>query len=610
MEKLTPLEEKVYNNGERLIPGVTHDIKELIRHRSSYIFFRKVIELDLKEKKVSTPIRIVDLGCGTGHGCSILSEISGSQIVGVDISKESIEYAKKYYLKKNISYQLVNLEDFISKEPEYDYVVSRGVLEHIPNGLDVAVLPKWRKRLLFDVPYDEPKSNPHHVLVGIREEDFSGFPEAELFYEDLDGVIYDVSNKPYKANMIMCVCSNTELPKLKEYNIQFPVSAWNPSMGIYRGNQHENITWFERDEIIPVVMEKVNKVNVILDIGSGIMPQIYTRPLIHICCDPFKDYIEHLQNKTKDELDRHYLVINAGWKEVVEKFPSNSVDSIFLIDIVEHLEKDEGLKLLKLTEKIARNQIVIFTPLGFLPQEHTNGKDAWGLDGVEWQEHKSGWMPEDFDDSWDIYACESFHTHDNLNRPFGKPFGALYAIKNIDNFGNQSAVLEKQNLQSIIDDVINILNHFDCNISYLDFTSWFIQKYQRLVAVHQNLQNLQEEHQNLQKIYHGLQQAHQNLQQAHQNLQQAHQNLQQEHHGRQQAHQNLRQAHQNLQQNYHGLQQEHQNLQQNYQNLQQSKVMRIARKLRKCSFLMKLVSAWFTILDKAYSCYKNTKTSK
>ncbi|HWP41979.1 MAG TPA: class I SAM-dependent methyltransferase, partial [Blastocatellia bacterium] len=105
--------------------------------------------------------------------------------------------------------------------------------------------------------------------------------------------------------------------------------------------------------------------------------------------------------------------------------------TVFLLDVIEHLEKEESLKLLRATEQIARQQVIIFTPLGFLPQEHPDGKDHWGMEGGSWQTHKSGWLPEDFDDSWDIYAARAYHTHDNLGSEFEKPYGAMWAIKNI-----------------------------------------------------------------------------------------------------------------------------------------------------------------------------------
>jgi len=232
MAQLTYLEEKIYNEGERLIPGVTHDIKEVIRHKSSYNFFHKVIEDDLNmvsNQSNENLISIADLGCGVGHGCKTLSSLNKSSITGVDFSQESLEYAEQHYAGKNISYKLAELNKFIQEMPEYDYVVSRGVFEHVPNGIVAANSTNWRQRLLFDVPYDEPEDiNHHHLISSIREEHFDEFTESELFFQDLAGVIYDPKHKPKKPNMIICICSHPDLPKIKNRNISFPVPAWKP----------------------------------------------------------------------------------------------------------------------------------------------------------------------------------------------------------------------------------------------------------------------------------------------------------------------------------------------------------------------------------------------
>jgi SAM-dependent methyltransferase len=228
-KRLTPIEEIIYNEGERLIPGVTHDRKEFVRHRSSYEFFRRVIEADLafaETRGGNVPLEIIDLGCGVGHGCRWLARIPGAHITGVDISPECIEYAQRYYSGPGVIYRRENLEKFIPLMPEYDYIVSRGVFEHIPGGLALAASGKCSRRLMFDVPYDEPQeSNPHHCLTGIREEDFAGFPGAELFYQDLDGILYDRKTKPPKPNMILCIFSRPGLPEARR-GISFPLPPW------------------------------------------------------------------------------------------------------------------------------------------------------------------------------------------------------------------------------------------------------------------------------------------------------------------------------------------------------------------------------------------------
>jgi glycosyltransferase involved in cell wall biosynthesis len=226
MAELNELERIIYNEGERLIPGLTHDLEELIRHYSSYLFFRLIIMNDLAIATNNKAIDIIDLGCGVGWGCRVLSEITHSHISGVDISRDSLEYAHEHYMNTDIHYEQADLLEFIPRMPECDYAVSRNAIEHIPNGLRLAKSIKWRRRLIFDVPYGEPEGrNIYHVLTGITEEAFVGFDGVEIFYQDLSGCIYDAQHKPANPNIIICVCSSPDLPKLSDCKLGFDTSG-------------------------------------------------------------------------------------------------------------------------------------------------------------------------------------------------------------------------------------------------------------------------------------------------------------------------------------------------------------------------------------------------
>ena len=221
--ELPLIEWKVYNKGERLIPIFSHDIGELIRHESSYAFFKKVIELDFPTTK---KIKIIDLGCGVGYGCCILADLPNVEIIGIDNSQDALDYANAHYARSNIKYEKKDLTKYIPLISKFDYVIISHVLEHLPNGLNLVKLLKWNKRLLFNVPYNEAiKINDHHVLSHINEDILLQFPLAEIFFQDLSGTIYNVETKPIKPLVMSCVCSQENLVYINN-NITFPIFAW------------------------------------------------------------------------------------------------------------------------------------------------------------------------------------------------------------------------------------------------------------------------------------------------------------------------------------------------------------------------------------------------
>lgn len=213
-----------------------------------------------------------------------------------------------------------------------------------------------------------------------------------------------------------------------------------------------NITWLEKEDLTAAAVHAMGSADVVLDIGCGIMPQGYVLPQVHICCEPYHEYVKHLQEKVAafNLKDRNYLILNMGWDDVVKYFPAKSVDTVFLIDVVEHLEKEDGKKLLAATENIARKQIVIFTPWGLMPQHHEDGKDAWGLSGAHWQEHKSGWLPEDFmGNQWQFFASKEFHLSDSSSKPLEKPYGAFWAIKTYPGYDNKGHYKREEVLKKL-----------------------------------------------------------------------------------------------------------------------------------------------------------------
>jgi hypothetical protein len=191
--------------------------------------------------------------------------------------------------------------------------------------------------------------------------------------------------------------------------------------------ESSKVEWVTRDNLFPEAAKLIRPVDVVLDIGPGILPQTYFEAQHHILCEPFPEYVETLKQRFQDS--PQYTILPMTGQAALSGMSRKSVDSIFLLDVLEHLEKEDGLQLLAECERVARQQIIIFTPLGFMAQNYQSGDtDGWGMHGGEWQMHRSGWIPDDFDHSWNIVACQQFHTVNGKGEPFDPPFGAFWAI--------------------------------------------------------------------------------------------------------------------------------------------------------------------------------------
>jgi hypothetical protein len=191
------------------------------------------------------------------------------------------------------------------------------------------------------------------------------------------------------------------------------------------------IHWLEASALQERVAAAVRPASVVLDIGCGACPQAIIKPQLHICCEPHSEYVTFLQHVYGQTSD--YLIVQADGVGFLRLMPNRSVDTVFLLDVIEHLPRDEGHTLLQECERVARQQIVLFTPLGFLSQEYGEGdEDAWGFHGGRWQRHLSGWCPDDFDSSWMILACRHYHAINGKGERFVPPAGAFWAIKTLE----------------------------------------------------------------------------------------------------------------------------------------------------------------------------------
>jgi hypothetical protein len=114
-------------------------------------------------------------------------------------------------------------------------------------------------------------------------------------------------------------------------------------------------------------------------LGCGIRPFAgldFRNPSLHV--DAYAKYLERTSaTKLTLKLDLS--------EDLANYFVDDSYDVVLLLDVIEHLKKEDALGLIDRSKRIARKKVIIWTPSGFLKQTG----DAWSLEGDVWQEHKS-----------------------------------------------------------------------------------------------------------------------------------------------------------------------------------------------------------------------------
>lgn len=142
---------------------------------------------------------------------------------------------------------------------------------------------------------------------------------------------------------------------------------------------------FKEDQLITLLRKEVlPECKTLLDIGCGGASPIisFSKKLEYsVGVDGFKPAIDS-SKALKIHSEYRYQDVMDSLKD----FNDKSFDAAIAIDLIEHLEIDQGKKLILEMIRIAKKKVIIFTPNGFVDQDEYNNNVL--------QKHKSGWNPE------------------------------------------------------------------------------------------------------------------------------------------------------------------------------------------------------------------------
>lgn len=180
-------------------------------------------------------------------------------------------------------------------------------------------------------------------------------------------------------------------------------------------------------EFLIAINELLLDSRTVLDVGCGVGATI-----TEFCCpikigvDAHRPYLENAK------LREQFIKLNFRAERLNEIFLPNSMDSVTLIDVIEHFEKEVAFDVLRQVEEIAAKRVIVFTPRGFFLQIEV---DHYGLGGENFQRHRSGWEVADFQKlGYNVIIFNKFHDQENLAfvQVYGEdaePIDALLAWK-------------------------------------------------------------------------------------------------------------------------------------------------------------------------------------
>ncbi|MGP4039220.1 class I SAM-dependent methyltransferase [Gracilibacillus sp. D59] len=121
--------------------------KEYSALRESGITYNDFVEQPAIKSAISNldGKSVLDLGCGTGEFAKYCIENGASKVLGVDISANMIEKAKKENAHNNIDYICISIEDLELENQKFDLVISSLAVHYVE---DYANLIKKVRNLL------------------------------------------------------------------------------------------------------------------------------------------------------------------------------------------------------------------------------------------------------------------------------------------------------------------------------------------------------------------------------------------------------------------------------------------------------------------------------
>jgi ubiquinone/menaquinone biosynthesis C-methylase UbiE len=159
-----------------------------------YRVLHELVDATIGKIKKSSPLKMLDAGCGTGKMMEILGKYG--EITGIDFSEDAIGFCRKRGLK---NLEKGDLNDYVFENDEYDAIVCLDVLYHAAIQDDTAVLEKFFHALkaggslVINLAAFEYLKRSHDVVVHTKKR-----YRKNSFVDDLKKIGFTVQYAGYR----------------------------------------------------------------------------------------------------------------------------------------------------------------------------------------------------------------------------------------------------------------------------------------------------------------------------------------------------------------------------------------------------------------------------
>jgi 2-polyprenyl-3-methyl-5-hydroxy-6-metoxy-1,4-benzoquinol methylase len=162
-----------------------------------------------------------------------------------------------------------------------------------------------------------------------------------------------------------------------------PDLPWEVTKKIYKDKVHEYV---HPGELVEQMFgSRISQIGNMLDVGGGngvVGEPFFKRHGVKITIlDAWWEY--------PDRPKPDNLVLGNAM-DAIKLFGESSFDYVQATEILEHMPKADGRKLIELLKRVTRNLLLFSTPYAYLEQP--------AIHGNPYQVHVCGWMPQEFEE--------------------------------------------------------------------------------------------------------------------------------------------------------------------------------------------------------------------